>query len=73
MLKITPCCDVCQVKLPVKKVEIFPFVEVEVVEVGRTKEWDTHMLFEHLCPTCALKIDNIFLKAKLELAQKGIK
>ena len=56
MIKTLVLCDVCERPLPIE--------DGNTVKLHRTKEWDTRILFPHLCECCALKIDNALLKMK---------
>lgn len=70
MFKTAVHCDVCGKELKIIRKHT-PFGDVYVIKTSRTKQWDTSMILPHLCETCALKIDNDLLNAKLELLQKG--
>ena len=56
-------CDVCSKELQLEDVDT-PFGPVKVVKTYKTKEWNTKQILPHLCETCAMKIDNVLLKAK---------
>lgn len=72
MLDTRILCDVCLNPLPTEAVEDSVYGAVEVLKLSRTKEWDTRLLFPHLCENCALKIDNALLKFKNEVALEGL-
>ena len=56
MIKTLVYCDVCERPLPIE--------EDGRVQLYTTKEWDTRMLFPHMCKSCAEKIDSALLKFK---------
>ena len=63
MIKTQVLCDVCGQPLPVTIEEALG-EPVECVKLSRTKEWDTRLLFPHLCENCAIKIDTTLRKFK---------
>ena len=62
-------CDICGKELPLKDVDT-PFGPVKVVMTNKTKEWNTKSILPHLCETCAVKIDNVLLKAKNDVLEE---
>lgn len=55
-------CDFCGNPLP---------VEDGSVKLHRTKEWDTRLIFPHLCEKCAAKIDYVLLAEKNDAIKRG--
>lgn len=49
MIKTQVICDLCERPLPED--------ENHNVFLHKTKEWDTHLIFPHLCESCANKLD----------------
>ncbi|MCM1226106.1 MAG: hypothetical protein NC320_01615 [Clostridium sp.] len=59
MIEVNHICDMCGNKMsPIKSVD-------DLVPKSATQEWNLR-LFD-ICPMCALKLDNEFLKMKLQL------
>lgn len=64
MIEVKHVCDMCGNKMPpIKSAE-------DLVPKSATKEWDLH-LFD-ICPICALKLDNEFLKMRLQFTTAQI-
>ena len=66
MIKSCIICDACGKELPIKLVKINGETH-KMVKTAKTKEWDTTLIFPHLCEKCAFELDISFLKFKLEL------
>lgn len=65
MIKYYYICDYCGKRLETRKQQT-PFGEIEIIcGTAKTKEWDTTMLFQHLCRECALSIDDALLRLKM--------
>ncbi len=63
MINVQRLCDCCGEKMPpIKSLD-------DLIIKSATQVWDTH-LFD-ICPTCALKLDNEFLRMKLQYANTG--
>ena len=61
-------CDFCERPLPVATAEEGG-KKVDNVQLHITKEWDTRMLFPHLCKSCAEKLDKALGACKNGLTQ----
>lgn len=61
MIKTLVICDVCERPLP---------IEDNTVKLHVTKEWDTRILFPHMCESCAKKIDDALLRVKEGITPK---
>lgn len=66
MIETRVICDCCKQPLPIEIIEVGG-KKVENVRLFATKEWDTRLLFPHLCENCATKIDLALLKEKNEV------
>lgn len=56
MIKVVALCDFCE--QPIRE------DEDRILYTHRTKEWNTRILFPHLCERCATKLDQVILKVK---------
>ena len=56
MIKPVVLCDFCE--QPIRE------DEDHILYTHRTKEWDTRLIFPHLCERCASKLDQVILKVK---------
>lgn len=68
MLELIARCDICQKELPVEYKDTI-LGTVPVVKSYKTKEWSTDHCFDHLCETCALKLDNLILSTRIEVLE----
>lgn len=71
MIKNLVICDCCEKPIPTHIEVDEVYGEVECLELARTKEWDTRLIFPHLCEKCATKIDYVLLKEKEDAIKKG--
>ena len=62
MIKTLVFCDVCEKPLPIE--------EDGTVRLHVTKEWDTRILFPHMCESCAKKIDESLFRVKEGITPK---
>ena len=63
MIRVERLCDYCGEKMPpIKSLN-------DLIIKSATQVWDMH-LFD-ICPTCALKLDNTFLRMKLQHINTG--
>lgn len=69
MIKFVFICDCCEKELP-KHIQHTPLGNIEVVETGKTEYFNSQCVFKHLCKECALKLDNAYLGAKVEMLEK---
>lgn len=63
MIRTAVLCDVCERPLPIEEIEDDGSV-IKYTKIHTTKEWDTRVLFPHLCENCAQKIDAALLHLK---------
>lgn len=63
MIKSVVYCDFCEKPLP--------YADPCVVTLYKTKEFDTHEKFPHMCESCARKIDDIIRDYKADAAHKA--
>ena len=63
MLKTVVFCDFCEKPLSRK--------ERNNIYLYRTKEFDTHKLYPHMCMRCANQIDDILMAYKEDAAHKA--
>lgn len=63
MIKTVVYCDFCEKPMPED--------ELDNVYLHRTKVFDTHAKYPHMCESCARKIDEILVAYKLEAAHQA--
>lgn len=70
MIKFIPICDCCKKEIPIQKKHT-PLGDVDVLETGKTEYFNSQCVFKHLCKECALKLDNAYLGAKVEMLENS--
>lgn len=70
MIKTLVLCDFCEKPLPTQPVLDSEYGAEEVV-LHKTKEWDTRLIFPHLCYSCASKLDKALRVVKEDAGYKA--
>ena len=70
MIKTLVYCDFCEKSIPysIRAGEEDCSIDIELY---KTKEFDTHDKFPHLCETCAKKLDDILLAYRADLVYRS--
>lgn len=63
MIKTVVYCDFCEKPMP--------NYENNTVQLHRTKVFDTHKLYPHMCIRCANRIDDILMAYKEDTAHRA--